>query len=197
MSRPFLLGLALLLAASAGNGAEAETCSSSTLASNDFAVARWCGDPPAPGTLRMVRRGGRAEEFLNVPLDTYREVVRTPHVAQYVADDIAPRFERQAAAPEPPPATQPRPRTTGEGTGARPARLRHVAARPLAGAEAERTEAGRTVATRPSVRRHRHRRPMEDEQVGAEPQAMSAKEASRIAARRARQAARTMEERDR
>ncbi|MBI0536266.1 hypothetical protein D9599_11830 [Roseomonas sp. KE2513] len=197
MSRPLLLGLALLLAVSAGSGAKAETCSSSTLVSNDFAVARWCGDPPAPGRLRMVRRGGRAEEFLNVPLDTYREVVRTPHVAQYVADDIAPRFERQAAAPEPAPATRPRPRAAGEGAEVRSARLRHVAARPSTGAEAERTEASSTVGSAPSARRHRHRRPVEDEQTGAERPATNAKEASRTAARRARQAARALEERDR
>lgn len=197
MSRPFLLGFALLLAASAGSGAEAETCSSSTLASSDFAVARWCGDPPAPGTLRMVRRGGRAEEFLNVPLDTYREVVRTPHVAQYVADDVAPRFERQAAAPEPAPAAQPRPRAAGEGTAVRAARPRHVAARPSVGAEAGRIEAGSTVTVAPSARRHRYRRPVEDGEAGAERQALRAREASRIAARQARQAARALEGRDR
>ncbi len=194
MSRSFLLGLALLLATSAGSGAVAETCSSSTLASGDFAVARWCGDPPAPGTLRMVRRGGRAEEFLNVPLDTYREVVRTPRVAQYVADDIVPRFERQAAAPEPAPA---RSRTAAEGMGAHPARLRRVAAQPPAAAAMERAETGSAVGVPPSARRHRDRRPAEDEQAGAEPQGTSAKQVSRIAARRARQAARAREEQDR
>ncbi|TPG36246.1 hypothetical protein EAH89_30390 [Roseomonas nepalensis] len=101
MSRSLLLGLSLLLASAAGP-AGAETCSSSTLSSADFAVARWCGDPPAPGTLRLVRRGGGAEEFLNVPLDTFREVVRTPRVARYVEEEVAPRFERGVARAEPP-----------------------------------------------------------------------------------------------
>lgn len=186
MRRSLPLGLALVAAAALGGAAAAETCSSSTLASTDFALARWCGDPPAPGTLRLVRRGGRAEEFLNVPLDTYREVVRTPHVAQYVAEDIAPRFEHGAAAPEPRPARQGRADATGEGADGRPARVRHVVARPTATRDAE-----EAVPEGPHRRARRH---AEEERGGAD---AAAKASSRAEARRARQAARALEERDR
>ncbi|MFC0389279.1 hypothetical protein [Muricoccus vinaceus] len=102
MIRLQLPGLPLLLVALAAMPVAAETCSSSTLASTEFATARWCGDPPAAGTLRMARKGGRAEDFLDVPLDTFREVVRTPNVSRYVAEEIVPRFERRPVTTVPP-----------------------------------------------------------------------------------------------
>ena len=61
---PLALLPALLLAVPS---ALAETCSRSTLASPDFAFARWCGDPATTGTLRVARRDGRATDYLAVP----------------------------------------------------------------------------------------------------------------------------------
>jgi len=90
--------LAVMAALPAG---AAETCSSSTLVSPVFSVARWCGVPPGAGTLRMARRAGGAEEYREVPLDIYREVIRTPNVVAYVAEAIQPRFVRGAAGPAP------------------------------------------------------------------------------------------------
>ena len=144
MSRLLLTGLSLVittLVTAATADALAETCSSSTLASPDFSVARWCGDPPGAGTLRLVRRGGRAEEFVDVPLDSYREVVRTPRVAQYVAEEVAPRFERgmvAEAAPAPglPRGSAARRDEEAEGPAARPIALRPGATRSGAGEQA-------------------------------------------------------------
>lgn len=79
--------------------ATAETCSTSTLVSPTYAFARWCGDPPAAGTLRMGRRDGGTVDYREVPLETFREVVRVPSVDKYVAAEIVPRFERQMARP--------------------------------------------------------------------------------------------------
>ncbi|MEN0076998.1 MAG: hypothetical protein AAGC69_21625 [Paracraurococcus sp.] len=72
--------------------ARAETCSTSTLASPIYAFARWCGDPPAEGRLRLGRRDGRQTEYEAVPLDVFREVVRVRHVDRYVATAIQPHF---------------------------------------------------------------------------------------------------------
>jgi hypothetical protein len=99
MGLPRLLRVSLvLLAASAPAAGAAEICSTSTLTSSAFSSARWCGQPPGAGTLRMNRRGGGAEDFLNVPIDTYREVIRTPNVVNYLAEEVQPHF-RQVAAP--------------------------------------------------------------------------------------------------
>ena len=107
MGLPRLLRVSLLILAASfpapvlASGA-AEICSSSTLTSSGYASARWCGHPPGPGTLRMNRRGGGAEEVLDVPIDTYREVIRTPNVARFLADEVQPRFrqvERTSSAP--------------------------------------------------------------------------------------------------
>jgi len=188
MSRRLLLGLAFLLAASATNGAGAETCSSSTLDSADFAVARWCGDPPGTGTLRMVRRGGRAEEFLNVPLDAYREVVRTPRVAQYVAEELAPLFERGAGVPE---AARPAPVRAGKlprlrddrAAPAAPRRpeLRHVATRTHAAPD--------TPAGPRAHRGHRRVRSVADEPLGAEAPPEGRRESRAARGKRARRLA--------
>jgi len=94
-----LLAPVLTVVAAVPAGA-AETCSSSTLVSPVFSRARWCGVPPGTGTLRMMRRAGGAEEYREVPLDTYREVIRTGNVARYVAEEIGPRFARGAAVPQ-------------------------------------------------------------------------------------------------
>lgn len=103
-----LAGLSLLLVLLGALPAAAEICSSSTLASSEFAVARWCGEPPGAGTLRMVRRGGRAEEFLEVPLDVFREVVRTHNVPRYLMDRVVPHFRRRSVAQaRPQPVLQP------------------------------------------------------------------------------------------
>ncbi|WP_424138947.1 hypothetical protein [Roseomonas chloroacetimidivorans] len=100
MFLPRLLVGALLLVGSV-SVASAETCSTSTLTSSTFSFARWCGDPPGPGTLRMGLRNGRGEEFSNVPLDIYREVIRTPNVPKYVAEEIQPHFQQTTVAPSP------------------------------------------------------------------------------------------------
>lgn len=78
--------------------ARAETCSTSTLVSPTYAFARWCGEPPAEGRLRLGRRDGRQTEYETVPLDVFREVVRVRHVDRYVATEIQPRFAAHAAA---------------------------------------------------------------------------------------------------
>jgi hypothetical protein len=93
--------LALLLACAPVMGAAAETCSSSTLASPAYAFARWCGDPATTGTLRVGRRDGPAMEFLQVPVDTYRELIRTHLVAKYLSTEVEPRFQRAAVADRP------------------------------------------------------------------------------------------------
>ena len=98
MIRTLLMGPSLALLVLVASPAAGETCSSSTLASAEFAVARWCGEPPGAGTLRMLRRTGRAEEFLDVPLDTFRAVVRTPNVPRYFAEELVPRFQRRVVA---------------------------------------------------------------------------------------------------
>ncbi|MGG5812583.1 KTSC domain-containing protein [Falsiroseomonas sp. CW058] len=80
----------LLLAAPAA----AETCSRSTFASQDYAFARWCGDPATTGTLQVARRDGRSTSFLDVPADTYRELIRTHAVQRFLATEVEPRFRR-------------------------------------------------------------------------------------------------------
>ncbi|MFH5927179.1 hypothetical protein [Roseomonas xinghualingensis] len=107
MGLPRLLRVSLVILAASASGpalasGAAETCSTSTLTSSGYASARWCGHPPGPGTLRMNRRGGGAEEFLDVPIDTYREVIRTPNVARFLTEEVQPRFrqvERTSRAP--------------------------------------------------------------------------------------------------
>ncbi|SHI88638.1 hypothetical protein SAMN02745194_01269 [Roseomonas rosea] len=129
----FGVSLTLLAAAAALPASAAETCSSSTLVSPAFSVARWCGVPPGAGTLRMARRDGGSEEFRGVPLDSYREVIRTPNVARYVAEELEPRFPRAAG-----PSVAPRPRLAPPAPARvaaplpapRPAALRAAAASP-------------------------------------------------------------------
>ncbi len=104
--------LALQLACAPVMGAAAETCSSSTLASPAYAFARWCGDPATTGTLRVGRRDGPAMEFLQVPVDTYRELIRTHLVAKYLATEVEPRFQRAAMAARPAAAAAPAPQPT-------------------------------------------------------------------------------------
>lgn len=108
MRRLGLLALLLLGAAPAA----AETCSRSTLASADYAYARWCGDPATGGTLRVARRDGRMADYLAVPVDTYRELIRTHQVGRFVSAEVEGRYRRAGAAPAaipaPEPATQPR-----------------------------------------------------------------------------------------
>lgn len=94
MSRSRLMGASLLLLLGSQAAAQAGTCSSSTLVSSTYAVARWCGDPPNAGTLRMTLRGGAFAEYANVPLDVFRTVVRTHDVAGYVSNTVQPQFER-------------------------------------------------------------------------------------------------------
>ncbi len=94
MRRLGLLALLLLGAAPAA----AETCSRSTLASSDYAYARWCGDPATGGTLRVARRDGRAADYLAVPVDTYRELIRTHQVARFVSAEVEGRYRRAGAA---------------------------------------------------------------------------------------------------
>lgn len=94
---PALLALTCLLSLPVA----AETCSRSTLASADFAYARWCGDPATTGTLRVARRDGSATEWIGVPADTYREVIRTHQIARFIATEVEPRYRRAAAAPPP------------------------------------------------------------------------------------------------
>ena len=89
------LALALLVAPLAP--ALAETCSTSTLVSPTYAFARWCGEPPAEGTLRLGRRNGQPVDYASVPLSIFREVVRAPHVDRYVRTEIQPRFAAPAA----------------------------------------------------------------------------------------------------
>ncbi len=92
--------------------ASAETCSRSTFASAEYAYARWCGDPAAGGTLRVARRDGRVTEYVAVPADTYRELIRTHAIGRYLATEVEPRYRRAAAgrATEvlPPPPAPPR-----------------------------------------------------------------------------------------
>jgi hypothetical protein len=97
MRRSGLLALLLLGAAPA----MAETCSRSTLASTDYAYARWCGDPATGGTLRVARRDGRLADYLAVPVDTYRELIRTHQVARFVSAEVEGRYRRAGAAPVP------------------------------------------------------------------------------------------------
>jgi hypothetical protein len=132
MGRAGVLGLTLvLLAAAAPPARAAETCSSSTLVSPAFSVARWCGVPPGAGTLRMARRDGASEEFRDVPLEAYREVIRTPNVARYVAEEIEPRFPRTASArPAPRPAPAQAARSSAAPAPAVPPTPRHAALRP-------------------------------------------------------------------
>ncbi|WP_426958685.1 hypothetical protein [Muricoccus radiodurans] len=133
MSRLALLGSCfLVLGAALAPPARAETCSTSTLTAPAYAFARWCGDPPGPGRLRMGRRGGGGEEFLEVPIDTYREVVRTPNVARYLSEEVLPRFRRAAEAPASPPSPRSADRAEGR------ARQEH---RPAPTASAPRREA--------------------------------------------------------
>ena len=101
---PLALLPALLLAVPS---ALAETCSRSTLASPDFAFARWCGDPATTGTLRVARRDGRATDYLAVPADTYRELIRTHQVARFLSTEIEPKFRRAGAAATEAPRAQP------------------------------------------------------------------------------------------
>lgn len=91
---PALLALACLLATPAA----AETCSRSTLASADFAYARWCGDPASSGTLRVARRDGRASEYAEVPVDIYRELIRTHQIQRFLATEVEGRYRRAGAA---------------------------------------------------------------------------------------------------
>ena len=65
----------------------AETCSRSTLASSDYAYARWCGDPANTGTLRVARRDGRAAEYRDV-------LIRTHQVARFLAAEVEGKFRR-------------------------------------------------------------------------------------------------------
>jgi hypothetical protein len=105
MRRLGLLALLLLGAAPAA----AETCSRSTLASSDYAYARWCGDPATGGTLRVARRDGRAADYLAVPVDTYRELIRTHQVARFVSAEVEGRYRRTGAAAAANPAPEPAP----------------------------------------------------------------------------------------
>lgn len=107
--------LALLAVILAALPARAETCSRSTFASAEYAYARWCGDPATSGTLRVTRRDGRVAEYLAVPADTYRELIRTHAIARYLATEVEPRYRRAAAGrpaafPPPPPPAPPQPR---------------------------------------------------------------------------------------
>ncbi|TCZ66679.1 hypothetical protein [Roseicella aquatilis] len=104
--------------------AAAEMCSTSTLVSPTYASARWCGEPPEAGTLRLTRRDGSLAEFRDVPLATFREVVRVPKVGQYVATEIVPRFPGQGARPDAPPAP------ARAASGASAGRIGHPAATP-------------------------------------------------------------------
>jgi hypothetical protein len=100
-----LAATALLLAGSPALAGEA--CSSSTLASPTFSFARWCGDPATTGTLRVGRRDGPAAEFQGVPVDTFRELVRTHRVAQFLQTEVEPRFQRVAVPAPPRPRAEP------------------------------------------------------------------------------------------
>jgi hypothetical protein len=126
MTSKLLAALAVLVAALP---AAAETCSRSTLDSTTYAYARWCGDPAIGGTLRVARRDGGATEFLQVPVDVYRELIRTHAIARYLATEVEPRYRR--AGPATPPRTTP----------VQPQRMQSPAApvRPAAAREAART----------------------------------------------------------
>lgn len=87
-------GLLILLLALFAVPALAETCSRSTFASQDYAYARWCGDPAGVGTLRVARRDGRAVVYRDVPADTYRELIRTHAIGRYLATEVEARFRR-------------------------------------------------------------------------------------------------------
>lgn len=95
MRRPGLSALLCLLATPVA----AETCSRSTLASQDYAYARWCGDPAGSGTLRVARRDGRASEYAEVPVDIYRELIRTHQIQRFLTTEVEGRFRRAGATP--------------------------------------------------------------------------------------------------
>ncbi|MBP0444073.1 hypothetical protein J8J14_04715 [Roseomonas sp. SSH11] len=163
MIRAGAFGASLLLAILAMPAGAAETCSSSTLVSPDYSVARWCGVPPGAGTLRMIRRGGSSDEFRNVPLDTYREVIRTPNVTRYVAQEIQPNFQRAAglaAPPRPSPAVLLTPTPAAAAPHPRPVRQNTTPARPVAAAAMPASAArARAAAARPARAEPRLLRP--------------------------------------
>ncbi len=101
-------GVALLALASAGASpaSGAETCSLSTLASPTYASARWCGDPARPGTLRVARRDGPAMDYAAVPVDVFRELVRTHAIAAFLLREVEPRYRRTAGPPPVQPAAR-------------------------------------------------------------------------------------------
>jgi hypothetical protein len=99
--------LVLLLLIPAGFAA-AETCSSSTLASATLLRARWCGDPPGTGTLRVQRRDGGVAAFRQVPLDVFRDFIRAQRAERFLASRIEGRFPA-----EPAPRDAPRPARGG------------------------------------------------------------------------------------
>jgi hypothetical protein len=100
-------GLAAFLLLLGAMPAGAETCSRSTFASQDYAWARWCGDPATGGTLQVMRRDGRSSSWGEVPADTYRELIRTHQVARFLSTEVEPKFRRAGAAPAVPAQPQP------------------------------------------------------------------------------------------